>query len=240
MRQDDAEADPGIRLDLALQVLGELLVALPGDHREGIDVEAAQALAVLVHAKPKAAPDRLPPCELGPDVAQGAYLEDIGVVPSLAQGRMGEDELERLIEAQQLLLVPHDEVVGALGVFAIGLVVLRGVRPAAPSVDGEVAVVNRLGGRREVYFPEQRLVVGMPGEAPVLLLEQAGVIALDRVAFVIVAPVTLHGIDEEEAQHLDPLRAQAPLLVEMLADGSLDHLAVKRRRRPRRPRPRRR
>ena len=108
MRLDDAEADPGILFNLVLQVLGEVLVALPGDDGERIDFEAAQALTVLIDAKTKAASDRLPPFSLGPDVPQCADLEDIGIVPPLAQCGMREDELERLIETQQLLLVLHD------------------------------------------------------------------------------------------------------------------------------------
>ena len=85
VRLDDAEADSGILLDLALQVLGELLVPLPGDYSQRIHFETAQALTVLVDAEPQATPDRLPPFALGLDVAQRAYLKDIGVVPPLAQ-----------------------------------------------------------------------------------------------------------------------------------------------------------
>ena len=67
--------------------------------------------------------------------------------PSL-QRRVGEDELERRLEAEQLLLLLHDQVVGALGVVAVGLVVLVGVGPAAFLVDREVAVVYLVRGAR--------------------------------------------------------------------------------------------
>ena len=138
----DAEADAGVVLDLLLQVLGELLVALGGDDGQRVDLEAAQALAVLVDAEAQAAADGLAALALGAHLAQGADLEDVGVVPALPQGGVGEDELQRRLEAQQLLLLPHDQVVGALGVVAVALVVLGGVRPAALLVDGEVAVVH--------------------------------------------------------------------------------------------------
>jgi hypothetical protein len=72
-------------------------------------------------------------------------------------------------------------------------------------VDGEVAVVHFLGGGRQVHFLEETLVVGMLGEAAVFLLEDAGVVALHRVAVGVVLPVLLHGVDEEQAQHLDAL-----------------------------------
>lgn len=69
MRLDDAEADAGLRFDFLLQVLGEVLEALSRDDREGVDVESAPALAVLVDAQPEAATDRLTAPSLGADVA---------------------------------------------------------------------------------------------------------------------------------------------------------------------------
>ncbi len=124
----DAEADAGVGLDLLLEVLGELLVALGGDDGQRVDVEAAQPFALLVDAQPQAAPDGLAAFPLGAHLAEGANLEDVRVVPALAQRRVGEDELQLGLEAQQLLLVPHDQVVGAFGVVAVALVVLGGVR----------------------------------------------------------------------------------------------------------------
>ena len=90
----DAEADAGVVLDLLLEVLGELLVAFGGDDRERVDVEAAQAFALLVHAQTQAAADGLPALALGAHLAEGANLEDVRVVPALAQGGVGEDELQ--------------------------------------------------------------------------------------------------------------------------------------------------
>ena len=48
---NDPEADACILLDLLLQVLGELLVALGGHNRKGVDIESTHSFAVLVHAK---------------------------------------------------------------------------------------------------------------------------------------------------------------------------------------------
>ena len=73
---------------------------------------------------------------------------------------------------------------------------------------------------------KRRLVVRMLGQPAVFLLEDAGVVALHRVAVGVVLPVLLHGIDEEQAEHLDALRAQALLLVQVLLDGAADHLAL--------------
>jgi hypothetical protein len=58
-----------------------------------IDLEAVQPVAVLVHAKAQPAADRLTPLVFGLDVTQRANLENVGIVPPLAQRRMGEDDL---------------------------------------------------------------------------------------------------------------------------------------------------
>ena len=217
----DTEADSGVLLDLPLQVLGELLVALRGHYRERIDVKATPASALLIDAQAQPAPDRLPPFPLAPHVAQAADLEHVGIVPALAQRRVGEDEPERLLQAQEPLLVPHDQVVGTFGVVAVGLVALPGVGPATRAVGGEVAIVNLLGGSGVL---KEGAVVGMTREPPILLLERAGVVSLDRLAGAVVAAVAIHRVDEEQAEHLDPLRAQALLLGEVLANGAADHL----------------
>jgi len=100
--------------DLLLEVLSELLIALSGHHGERVHVKPAQAFALLVHAEPQAAPDGLAALALGAHLAQGADLEDVRVVPAFAQRRVGEDELQGRLEAEQLLLVPHDEIVGVI------------------------------------------------------------------------------------------------------------------------------
>lgn len=81
---DDAESNAGIGLDLLLEVLRELFVALRGDDRERVGVEAAQPLALLVHAQPQTAPDGLPALAFGAHLADGADLEYVRVVPPLA------------------------------------------------------------------------------------------------------------------------------------------------------------
>ena len=167
----DAEADARVGLDLLLEVLGELLVALGGDDGQRVHVEAPQPLPLLIHAEPQAAPDGLAAFPLGAHLAQGTNLEDVRVVPALLQRRVGEDELQPGLEAQQLLLLLHDQAVGPLGVVAVALVVLVGIRPAALLVDGEVAVMHVGGGRRHVHLLEQALVVGVLGQAAIFLLE---------------------------------------------------------------------
>ena len=221
-----AEADPRFLLDLPLQVLGELLVALAGDDGQGVHLESALPLAGLVDAEAQAPADGLPAFPLRRYVPQGADLEHVGVVPAFAERRMGEDELQGLLEAEQPLLVAHDQPVCAFGVVAVGLVVLGGVGPAAPAVDGEVAFVGALRCLPHVHPAEPRPVLRPVRGPPVLLLEDARVLALDGVALVVVAPVVRHLVDEEEGEHLDAPRPKPQLLVQVLADRLDDHLPV--------------
>ena len=228
MRLDDTEADAGVGLDLLLEVVRELLVALRRDNGQGVDLEATQADAVLVHAEAKTTADRLATLALGADVAQPTDLEDVRVVPALAQSGVGEDELERRLQAEQPLLVLHDQVVGAVvrqGVAASVLEHLDGLGADLLPVDGEVAVVDVLRSGRGVDAFEEGLVVVASCEACVLLLEDSCVVTFHRVAIVVVAPVVPDGVDEEEGQDLDSLRTEPHLLVEVLANGPADHLA---------------
>src|SRR3546814_5203577 len=96
---------------------------------------------------------------------QSANLEHVGIVPALFQGGVGKDELELRLEAQELFLVLHDEVIGALGAVAVRLIVVGGVRPALVLVDGEIAVMHVLGFGREVDFLEQAGKFGKLGGA---------------------------------------------------------------------------
>src|SRR5690606_12508072 len=95
--------------------------------------------------------DGLAPFPLAADVAQAADLEDVGVVPAFAQGRVREDELEWRLEAEKPLLVLHDQVVRAvvsLRVAACVLEDLDGLRADLLLVDREVAVMHVLGRAR--------------------------------------------------------------------------------------------
>src|SRR3546814_19583294 len=59
---------------------------------------------------------------------------------------------------QQLLLLLHDQVVGALGILPVARIVLGGIGPAALLVDGEIAVVHFFGGGLQIDLGKQALV----------------------------------------------------------------------------------
>ena len=86
----DAEADAGILFDFLLKILGELLIAFRGDDGECVDVEATKPFARAgIHAETQAAPDGLAAFAFGAHLAEGANLEDVRIVPALAQVRSG-------------------------------------------------------------------------------------------------------------------------------------------------------
>ena len=139
---------------------------------------------------------------------------------------MGEDELQRRTEGQQLLLLLHDQVVGAFGILPVTRIVLGGVSPAAFLVDGEITVVHFFGGGLQVDLGKQTLVSRQLGGTAIFLLEHLRIHTLDRLAVRIVLTVLVHRVDEEQAQHLDPQRTQMLFLVQVLLDRAADHLAL--------------
>src|SRR5207253_982928 len=91
---DNSKSQARVLLDLLLQMLGKFLIAFGGYDRERVHVEAALSVAVLIDAEPQAAADRLPPLALRPHFAQGANLEDVGIVPAFFERRMRKDEFQ--------------------------------------------------------------------------------------------------------------------------------------------------
>ena len=135
-----AEGHAAVFLVLGLQRAGEVLVALVGHDVELVDRLVEDAQAVLVHRQAQAAADLLPLLHGAAGLVERADLEDVGVVPALAQRRVAEDEAQRLVQGEQALLVLHDQVVDLV----VGLRVAARVLEHALLVLGEVAVVEPL------------------------------------------------------------------------------------------------
>ena len=104
-------------------------------------------------------------------LVERADLEDVGVVPALAQRRVAEDEAQRLVQREQPLLVLHDQVVDLV----VGLGVAARVLEHALPVLREVAVVQRLDG---LLQPRQLAVALVLGQLRQLRLEGLGELAL--------------------------------------------------------------
>ena len=91
---------------IGLQVPHERLVALRRNHGEqvhAVNLVGSQqygvlTVAVLVDSQAHAAADLLALARLGAGLFEGADLEDVRVVPALAQRRVAEDEAHRLVE----------------------------------------------------------------------------------------------------------------------------------------------
>ena len=106
---------------LGLQTLGKAVVALAGNDRQHIDCMnivahhiRIHALAVLIDAQPQTASHFLPLAYLTAALFQRTDLEHIGVVPTLTQRRVGENEPHRRplrVPVQKQLLVLHDEII---------------------------------------------------------------------------------------------------------------------------------
>ena len=221
--------------DLLLEAGDEVGVGLVGHDGQLVDVVdsdgVVHALAVLVDGQAKAAADLLAARDGVVALLEHAHHEDVGVVPALAQRRVGEDEPHRLVEGEQPLLVLEDQVVGVdvrrLARFVARTSRRRVDRGAWSSCRSRSSPRGRLDvvALQVVLVRVGRVVEVELAEAfrrrrVVLLLEDAGVVA-ERVLAVVVA-VLRDLVDEEQRQHLDALREELALLVEVGADDLAD------------------
>ena len=143
---------------------------------------------------------------------------------------MGEDKTHRLVQAEQSLLVLHNEVVG-IGVigglgFAVHLALHEAGLLALFLVDGKVALMCLVGGDF-VQVTEIGLVADFSLELAyysfILFLKHPGILAVAAIVVVaVVQAVFGHLIDEEQAEHLDALWVEFPLSADVGADGLPD------------------
>ena len=112
---DQADADTGVAV-LLLEAVGELAVGLVGHDRQlsdaTIGAHARSRLVLTGRRRPRPMVWRRSVCFA--HLAQGADLEDVRVVPALAQRGVAEDEPHRLALVEQLRLVAHDQLVGVV------------------------------------------------------------------------------------------------------------------------------
>src|SRR5699024_2140098 len=79
-----------------LQILGELLVGFISDDGQLCNPTITNAFTFIVHRQPEPAADGLAAFCLSSNFTQGAYLEDVWVIPALTQSRVRKDETHRL------------------------------------------------------------------------------------------------------------------------------------------------
>ena len=221
-------------LDIGLKVRNESLVALAGDdgqHIDIVDTVAAglliHAVALLVNAQAQAAAHLLPFSGLAVRVLQGADLEDIGIVPALPEGGVGEDEPGGFPEAQQPLLVLQNQIVGGNIVGEL-TAPLQGTvdTPAGFLIDAEIAPVDAadvVSGRAQIVL----VFAAVHGQilvenGQILLLEHPAVFAQHLVAVFIVLAVFADHVDKEQGQGLDALLKEGLFLFKVGEDGLTD------------------
>ena len=195
-----------------LQLLREFLETLAGYNGEPIDQRIETSLAAFAHRQTQAPSDGLPPLAFRADLAQRANLENIRVVPTLAQSRVAEDESQWLGDRKQPLLVTHDQIVSV--VIRLGGAPFTAVFRFAFLL-GEIAIVNFLYRQRI-----QRRVARQFGKLLIQLHKPLP-------EFPVGLRVVRHAIHEEQRQDFHPLilwkLRDAYLLFKMLSDR-LPHL----------------
>ena len=141
---------------------------------------------------------------------------------------MRKDELERCLKSQKLFLLFHNQVVCPLGIVAVSLIILGGVRPRPLFVNREVAFMNFRRVGLHIHVIEQRVVLRSGGGLSVFGLEHLRVFALHWRSIFAVLAVMLDLIDEEQAQdlHADLAGQAAQLLAEAELSRAGDIIVV--------------
>ena len=213
---------------LFLQSINERTVVLVGDDGQfvGVMYGIAQAflvhaVAVIINADSQTATDFLPFGGAGIGVTQRADLEHIGIVPTFAQGRMGEDESCRLIETQQAFFVLQNQVVSRDVVRCILAAFHLTINRMAFLVDGEIAVVYLCSRETTqvsliIVLKQSQVFVQI---AIVFILKHLPQRTLHLVPVRVIALVVGHLVDEEQRKGLDALLEQGSFLLKMRLDG---------------------
>ena len=194
-----------------LQILDEGGVVLAGDDRQAVDAVNILAQTVRIHANQvvvyanaQPASHLLPLLDGALGVPQGANLEDVGVVPALAQGGMGENETDMPIfpgEADQQVLPFHDEFVGRHVIAGVSSPLDLAVdRLSRLLVNAEVSRVGVVG----LNFAEVTLirVIGIQSEVfieypDIFFLEDSAILPKRFLAVGIVLAIFRHLVDKE-------------------------------------------
>ena len=224
-----------VGLDVPLQAFGEPLVAFRRDHGQQVHIKefriaeqvAVLAHALAVHAQAQSAANLLSFADFVVRMLQRADLEHVGIVPSLAQRGMAEDEPRGLFEAQQAFLVLQNQVVCADVVAVLRPAFDLRVDGMAVLVDAEISLVHvtAVRGAQPVEIAGsvvETVLDEIMHAAVVLLLEHVRVLAVQRLAVIVVPAVFRHLVDEEQAQALDAPGPQMLLLVQVGEDGLAD------------------
>ncbi len=218
-----------VLLDLVLEGIDERGIALGGDDRQFVDIVDSRlvefrkvlAYALGIDTKTQATPYLLPLLRSTIGLAQGANLEHIGVVPALAQCRVGEYEADRLLETEQPLLVLENQVV-CRDIVGIGLAPLDLTIDRTPAlVDREIAGVGAVrldGGQIGIIVRVVQIEV-LVEQGQVFLLEYLTILAQLLIALGIVEAIVGHLVEEEKRERLDSALEIAALLTEMGADS---------------------
>jgi len=101
-----------------LKLLTKMLIAFTGYHRQDINIEYTitqyiliLAFTILVYAKTHTTTYFLAFLYFAAGIFQGANLKNIWIIPTLFQGRVGENKAYRFFKTQQPLLIFHNQIV---------------------------------------------------------------------------------------------------------------------------------
>ena len=189
------------------------------------------AFALLVDAQAQAAPNFLPAANVRIALLfQCADLKHVRIVPALAERRVGENEPNRLVHAEQPLFVLHDEVVrlsivGKLRL-AIHLALHKARFLALFLVNGKITLMRpvRVDFAQIVHVRIiAKFALQIADDVFIFFFKHLRVLAVaSRIIVAVIAAVFGNLVNEKQAQNLDPARVQFPLPLDVGADRFAD------------------
>ena len=220
------ELDSGIFLYFILQCFGELFIAFVCHNSECVYVKTLYPFAVLIDTQTKSTPNLLPFLYLFGCFVERTDLEHIRIVPTLTQGGVGENKAEWRFEAQQPLLIAHNQIEGIVvfggfpGSIHKNFKFIFVIRDFPFLIHREISIVNLAYLHVPVFqLLEQGSIFRFLYQTVVFLFEDAGILAVLAVSLRIVLPVVCHLVDKEQAQHFYSLRVEHYFFVKMRLDG---------------------
>ena len=151
-------------------------------------------------------------------------LEDVRIIPTFSQGRVGEDEANwrvSWVETQQPFFIFHNQVVSRYVVASGSLLLIAILDALGLGVDGEITLmglVDRDAAEILHIFRVVHILIFVQ-LCPVFLFEYLSIAAQHRIAVFIILAILGNLVDEEKGEALDATMEERTLFAEVRLDG---------------------
>ena len=151
-------------------------------------------------------------------------LENVRIVPTFSQSRVGEDEANwrvSWVETQQSFLIFHNQVVSRYVVASYSLLLIAVLDALGLGVDGEITLmglVDRDAAEILHIFRVVHILIFVQ-LCPVFLFEYFSIASQHRIAVFIILAILGNLVDKEKGEALDATMEERTLFAEVRLDG---------------------